>query len=81
MAMGIPIISNKGIGDSDSIIEYSESGKLVSNFTDKEYNIIIDQIDVLLETDSSKIREASKHNFSLEKGVEDYHSVYQTLIH
>ncbi|MGZ4059112.1 MAG: glycosyltransferase [Bacteroidia bacterium] len=79
MALGIPIVTNSGIGDSDKIILDSKAGMLISDFSDIEYNRIIDQIDVLLQTDKNKITEASKTYFSLEKGVELYDSVYKKL--
>ena len=79
MALGIPIITNSGIGDSDKIIEDSKAGMIINSFTVSEYNRIIDQIDVLLQTDKLKISEASKTYFSLEKGVELYNSIYKNL--
>jgi glycosyltransferase involved in cell wall biosynthesis len=79
MAMGIPIITNSQIGDSDQIISDSRAGLLIQNFTCEEYYRIINEIDVLLSTDKSKIRASSKHYFSLEKGIESYNNVYQIV--
>ncbi len=79
MAMGIPIITNSGIGDSDKIISDSGSGMLVKNFTTDEYNRIIEQIDVLLKLDKTKIRDAAFRYFSLEKGIELYDGVYRKM--
>lgn len=79
MAMGIPIITNSGIGDSDRIILDSDAGILVQNFTTAEYNRIIDQFDVLLISHKTKIKEAASSYFSLEKGVELYDAVYRTM--
>lgn len=79
MGMGIPIVTNSGIGDSDKIITDSEAGLLISEFTNNEYMRIINQIDVLLKTDKMKIIAASNNYFSLEKGIELYHSVYKIL--
>lgn len=79
MGMGIPIITNSGIGDSDKIITDSEAGILISEFTADEYMRIINQIDVLLNVDRIKIAAASHNYFSLEKGVELYSQVYEKL--
>lgn len=79
MGMGIPIVTNSGIGDSDKIITDSEAGLLISEFTNNEYMRIINQIGVLLKTDKTKITAASESYFSLEKGIELYHSVYKNL--
>jgi len=79
MALGIPIITNSGIGDSDRILSDSGAGILVNNFTTKEYDRIINQIDVLLETDKTKIKTAAYNYFSLKKGIELYHSIYEKM--
>ncbi|MGQ0827001.1 MAG: glycosyltransferase [Bacteroidota bacterium] len=79
MALGIPLITNAGIGDSDAILSNNSSGVLVHNFTIDEYERIINQIDVLLKLDKNKIREMAQANFSLEKGVKLYHAVYEKI--
>ena len=79
MALGIPIITNSGIGDSDSIINDSKSGIIINNFDTKEYTKIINQIDVLLQLDKKHIIEASKKYFSLETGIQLYDNVYKNL--
>lgn len=79
MALGIPIIANSGIGDGDQILLNSGSGILIHNFTNIEYDRIIDQIDVLLTLNKTTIREKAEIYFSLQKGVELYHSVYEKV--
>ncbi|MBA3706307.1 MAG: glycosyltransferase [Bacteroidetes bacterium] len=79
MALGIPIITNMGIGDSDKIISESGSGILIKNFTFEEYDYAINQIDVLLNTDKTKITNTAKKYFSLEKGIDLYQSVYESI--
>jgi glycosyltransferase involved in cell wall biosynthesis len=79
MAMGIPIITNTGIGDSDHLLTSSGYGMLVKRFSTDEYERVIKEIDVLLNSDKSKIRTYSQQNFSLEKGVELYNTVYKKI--
>jgi len=79
MAMGIPIITNAGIGDSDRLLTSSGCGALIQQFSDDEYKRVIKEIDVLLSLDKTKIRACSQHYFSLEKGVELYDNVYKKL--
>ena len=79
MAMGIPIITNSGIGDSDQIIKDSGGGLLINSFTKEEYKKIINKIDVLLKTDKERIMETAQNYFSLEKGIELYQSVYEKV--
>lgn len=79
MALGIPIITNSGIGDSDKILTESKAGLLINDFNIDEYNRIIKQIDVLLSVDKTKIIIEAQKYFSLEKGVELYDSIYKKL--
>lgn len=79
MALGIPIITNEGIGDSDTIISDSGSGMLVHKFTTDEYCRIIGQINVLLGVHKETIISAAQKYFSLEKGINAYDSVYKSL--
>ncbi len=79
MGRGIPIITNSGIGDSDQIISDSKSGIIINEFSTEEYLRIINQIDLLLETDKSTIKKAAENYFSLEKGVQLYADVYKKL--
>ncbi len=79
MGLGIPIITNTGIGDSDHILGDAKSGILINNFSEAEYTRAIEQIDVLLKMDPSKIIEVSRNYFSLDKGIRLYNSVYQKL--
>jgi glycosyltransferase involved in cell wall biosynthesis len=79
LSLGIPIITNTGIGDSDKIITDSGAGMLINEFTIEEYNRIISQIDVFLNIDNRTITDASKKYFSLEKGIEIYDRIYAKL--
>jgi glycosyltransferase involved in cell wall biosynthesis len=75
MGMGIPIISNKGIGDVDSIL--SNNGFTINEFSEKEYNRIIENIILPQQTDSGEIRNTAIKYFSLNDGVEKYDFVYK----
>ena len=79
MSMGIPIICNSNIGDSDQIIREADGGMIIRSFTDDDYDFVVSQIPALLQKSKQKIRETAMHYFSLEKGVQNYHEVYQSL--
>ncbi len=79
MAMGVPVICNRGIGDTDRIIRVAKAGWIVSEFTDKNYSSVIDQLDSKSQDDKAQIVHAAAEFFSLEKGVEKYDSVYKKL--
>lgn len=79
MAMGIPIICNTNVGDTDKIVIDYESGILVNDFTLSNYKKAIHQLNNHFNED--KIIAGAKDYFSLENGVEKYAAVYQKILH
>jgi glycosyltransferase involved in cell wall biosynthesis len=79
MGMGIPIITNTGIGDSDRIIADSKAGIMVREFNAIEYFKVINEIDVILKTDKENIVKKADHYFSLSNGINLYDNVYKSL--
>jgi glycosyltransferase involved in cell wall biosynthesis len=79
LSLGVPIITNKGVGDVDTIIGSTGTGILINDFTEEEYNLAISKIDALLKIPVDKIRNAAIENFSLEKGVDAYDEIYKQL--
>lgn len=79
MGMGIPIITNTGIGDSDKIIQDSGAGLLINEFNNNEYFRIINEIDIILKIEKEKIVKGAHHYFSLSNGIELYNNVYNAL--
>jgi glycosyltransferase involved in cell wall biosynthesis len=81
MAMGIPAITNKSIGDTEQILRESNAGILIENFTDKAYHTIIEKItNKNFHFDSSKIRAGAINHYSLTSGVESYFNIYNSII-
>jgi len=77
MGMGIPIICNKCVGDVDRIL--SDDEFIVNEFSNEEYNRVIENINHLHQTDNGKIRNSAIKYFSLKDGIEKYNSVYKKL--
>ena len=80
LGMGIPIITNSGIGDVDELLSNSGIGKLIRYFNFDEYTSVIHQIPLLLAIEKDKIVTIATTYFSLEKGLQSYQSVYDQLI-
>jgi glycosyltransferase involved in cell wall biosynthesis len=80
MAMGVPVICNAGVGDTASIVERYQSGIVVPDFTESEYKKVSAQWDALLNLDKASIRRGAEAYFSLEKGIEAYHGIYQSIL-
>jgi len=79
LGMGLPVIANSNVGDIESIIEKTDSGLLIREFTESAYQQAIAQIDKLLETPVSALQNAAQKYYSLEKGVEKYDQVYRSV--
>ncbi len=79
MGMGIPLICNDGVGDVGDIMKSGKSGVLVHEFTNKEYDAIVDNIDTILAIPPLQIQQAAYEFYSLEKGIEKYLAVYKSL--
>ena len=79
LGMGLPVIANSGVGDVDRIIEDTNSGILVQEFTNEAYERAVDQIDELLKIPVSTLQDAAKKYYSLEEGVKRYDAVYRSM--
>ncbi|MEE4176520.1 MAG: glycosyltransferase [Bacteroides sp.] len=79
MSMGIPFITNKGVGDTDAIVKETEVGILVDEFTDKAYDEAIGQIADIMRKPPELIRDCALTHFNLEMGVEKYDKIYRSL--
>lgn len=79
MAMGIPLICNKGVGDVDMILEDTRAGIAIDGFTEKDYQYAASQIDRLLTMDKGPIKEGAYKYYSLIEGVKRYKAVYDSL--
>lgn len=81
MAMGIPFITNSGIGDNDQIIKDFNAGILLPELNEKEYLSAIAQIDNFIASyNKSSVRKKAEQFFSLESGVDKYKEIYQTVM-
>jgi glycosyltransferase involved in cell wall biosynthesis len=79
LSLGIPIITNTGVGDVHAIVKNGKFGLLIEDFSAKSYQQVISQLDNLLKTDPALCSDAAKSYFSLEKGVNEYAKIYGLL--
>ncbi|MBE9467774.1 MAG: glycosyltransferase [Bacteroidetes bacterium] len=79
MGMGIPIICNSNVGDVDEIINKTQAGLIVNNFSINEFDKIIDSIDEKIKISKEKIIISAQQNFSLQMGIEKYAKIYDIL--
>lgn len=80
LGMGIPIISNSGIGDSDAIFENNNCGYLIKSFNAEEYQKACLHI-ANTEFNKADLNQIASNYFSLEDGVKKYAEIYLALSH
>lgn len=78
MAMGVPIICNEGVGDTDSIVHQYRSGVTISSFTEKSYQEAIEKLQGA-KFNAENIRVNAKEYFGLNKGIENYLTIYKNV--
>lgn len=78
MAMGIPVVCNINVGDTDRIVKEYNSGVLVNEFTTNAYHVAIDKMKFHFNKES--IIAGATDYFSLEYGVEKYAAVYKAVL-
>lgn len=76
IAMGIPVITNSGVGDIDRLLEGYRSGYVIKDFTLSEYN---KAIDFITEFSHQENFVSLRDYFSLSRGIELYYQVYHDL--
>ena len=79
LAMGIPVVMNSKVGDSDWISEKFNIGEVVTEFNDAEYARVAGRLDAMLTIAPEKIRKAAEDYFSLSGGVTQYLGIYDGL--
>ncbi len=79
LAMGIPLISNSGVGDVEQIIKESDAGFIIHKFENQEFINAVDAIDVLLKKAPEDIRNKAQPIYSLDKGIAEYFRSYEEV--
>ena len=74
MGMGIPIICNSGVGDVDSVVEKYQSGCVISDMNQLNLEVLLDK-----KFDKQTLTKGASDYFSLEKGIESYHAIYDNI--
>jgi hypothetical protein len=79
MGMGIPIICNSGIGDTDAVIEQYGCGAIVDLSDPQSALRVIADMNGLLSIPSERIRKGAREFYSLESGIAKYEGIYRAL--
>ncbi len=79
MGMGVPVICND-IGDTGRIIEKTNSGIVIKEFSNGEYRSNVKKTEQLLTVKKEQIRDCAFEYFDLHRGVETYRQVYKKAL-
>jgi hypothetical protein len=78
MAMGVPLVCNAGVGDTDTLVNKYEVGYVLKELTTQNYLSTVNEIN-LSQFDKSKLRAGAIDYASLNGGVSAYLSIYNKL--
>lgn len=79
MGMGMPVVSNAGVGDTVAVIEKYDSGIVIDGFSAEQYKKAVDQLQQH-SFHPDAIRQGAAGYFSLQEGVEKYNAVYHSVL-
>lgn len=77
MAMGIPLICNSGVGDTEHIVRTYKAGIVLDDLSESAIEAF--SLD-LSSFDRTQTQEGAKNYFGLDKGVASYAGIYRKLI-
>lgn len=80
LSMGVPIVTNKGVGDVDAIIEAGQCGVLVNGFDPAGYNEAADSLLAGIDRYRQHTVATAQKYFSLQDGIEKYRAIYASFI-
>ncbi len=76
MSMGIPVICNANVGDTDFVVNTYQSGVVIDDFTEASYAKVAQHFNDLLQLDKATIEAGAEDFYALKKGVLLYNEVY-----
>jgi glycosyltransferase involved in cell wall biosynthesis len=79
MSMGIPVVCNSNVGDTDWIVRKYQSGIVVDGLNDLSYEKAVNEL-LSSHFDTSQIIRGASEYFSLGIGIDAYQSVYKKLL-
>lgn len=78
MGMGVPIICND-IGDTGYIVEQTEAGVVITDFSNATYKEAVSRMNHLTSISKEKIRAGAFAYYDLSNGVKSYLKAYKEV--
>lgn len=80
MAMGIPVITNGGVGDMYEIVTENNAGFIVDDFSDDSFNKVIRVMMDNPAFSKQDIRKAATGIYALDNAVKSYTRIYTAIV-
>jgi glycosyltransferase involved in cell wall biosynthesis len=80
MAMGIPVITNNGVGDMAKIIKASNSGIVLEELNENNFLELAAKLSNRIYFDKKAIRDGAKKYYNLENAISKYKSIYDRIL-
>ena len=80
MAMGIPVITNSGVGDVEEITNKHKAGYMLQAFNNETYQRVAQGIGAGNIFDSLAIRAGATEFYSLDNAIKKYSEVYKKIL-
>jgi len=80
MAMGIPLVTNSGVGDVKDIVTRYNAGIVLDEFTEAAFESAVDTIVSGHSYDTAAIRRGAEEFYSLQLAVEKYNKIYREIL-
>ena len=80
MAMGIPVITNSGVGDIEEIVNKYKAGIVVPDFNKIIFDKLAEEIASGITFSKELIKQGASDYYSLEKAVAQYTELYAEIL-
>jgi glycosyltransferase involved in cell wall biosynthesis len=79
MGMGIPLICNQGIGDTDAVVRKYQCGYIIDLDDSSAIDSAVAAFENIMNISKEKIRLGAEEFYSLSSGIEKYLKLYKSL--
>lgn len=80
MAMGIPLITNSGVGDVEMIVDKYDAGIVLTDFTGAAFEAAANAVAGKRNYEAAAIRNGAMDFYALTKAVERYKRMYKSIL-
>ena len=80
MAMGVPVITNSGVGDLEEIVKKYNSGFVLTNFGRESFNRLAEELSLGGLYNKDSIRNGAKEYYSLSNAIKNYEELYAKIL-